>query len=73
MIVDRCVCTNQTFAALKRVRDRHGLDFDALCQKTECCRGCTMCAPYIREMIRTGRTTFTVLTHSAAHLKGAGQ
>ncbi|MFM9956989.1 MAG: (2Fe-2S)-binding protein [Phycisphaerales bacterium] len=66
MAVDRCVCTNQSFAVLKHIRDRHDLDFDGLCQKTECCRGCTMCAPYVREMIRTGRTSFSVLTSSVA-------
>lgn len=58
--VDRCVCSGRTFAEIKRVRDEGGLDFDALRRATGCCEGCALCEPYIRAMLSTGRTRFTL-------------
>jgi bacterioferritin-associated ferredoxin len=62
MAVDRCVCHEITFAALKRLADTEGLDFDGLRARTRCCTGCGLCEPYVRLMLKDGRTSFPVLT-----------
>jgi len=35
---------------------------DHLRAQTGCTTGCSLCVPYIREMIRTGQTRFTPLS-----------
>jgi bacterioferritin-associated ferredoxin len=37
-------------------------DFDQLVKKTNCGHGCGLCLPYIRVMLRTGRTELPILT-----------
>lgn len=61
MAVDRCVCTDQSFAELLRTARREGLDFDGLVARTGCCTGCGTCEPYIRLTLDTGRTVHPVL------------
>lgn len=72
-VVDRCVCVDVSFAALKRLRERERLDLAGLKARTGCCGGCTMCEPYVRLMLRTGRTEFAVLTpvEAAALMRAA--
>ena len=60
-IVDRCVCMELSFAALAKLAQREGLDFEALKAKTGCCTGCRTCEPYVRLMLKTGQTRFAVL------------
>ena len=60
-IVDRCVCMELSFAALAKLAQREGLDFEALKAKTKCCTGCHTCEPYVRLMLKTGQTRFAVL------------
>lgn len=61
MAVDRCVCHDVSFAELKRLAQDAGADIDELGRRTGCGTGCGMCVPYIREMLRTGRTRFAVM------------
>lgn len=58
--VDRCVCFDVSFAELKTHADRTGCDLDGLTARFGCGRGCALCVPYIRRMLRTGRTSFEV-------------
>jgi len=58
MKVDRCVCFNVTFATLKAYAERTGADLDGLTARYGCGRGCGLCIPYIRRMLREGRTAF---------------
>ncbi len=74
MSVDRCVCHNVTFASLKALAQQIDpraaageADADVvdralreLRRVTGCTSGCGMCEPYIREMLRSGRTRFAV-------------
>ena len=59
--VNRCVCTGQAFAELKLRAEALGLDFDALREQTGCAERCGLCEPYVRAMLRTGRTSFRAL------------
>ena len=59
--VDRCVCANVTLAEMKTIAGAHpGADLEFLRQRVGCARGCSLCVPYIRAMLATGRTTFAV-------------
>lgn len=59
--VNRCVCTGQTFAELKLRAEAIGRDFEALREQTGCAERCGLCEPYVRAMLRTGRTSFRPL------------
>lgn len=68
-MVDRCVCVDITFEALKQAHLQESLDLEALKQRTGCCSGCNSCEPYVRLMLRTGQTRFPVLSpKEAAHI-----
>ncbi|TVQ59350.1 MAG: (2Fe-2S)-binding protein [Phycisphaerales bacterium] len=58
MTIDRCVCIDTTFDSLLRRARAGGLGFEALCESTECCRGCTLCEPYVRAALASGQTVF---------------
>ncbi|MGV6813860.1 MAG: (2Fe-2S)-binding protein [Phycisphaerales bacterium] len=68
--VDRCVCHQVLFAdmlptivSLKAdsMTDEQAV-LDHLRQITKCTTGCAMCAPYIRQMIRTHQSHFVPLS-----------
>ena len=67
MSIDRCVCTNLTFSALKHTAEREALDFEGLTACTNCCRSCALCEPYVKQMLATGRTTFPVTAGGVMH------
>lgn len=70
-MVDRCVCINVTFESLRTLREERGLSLEELKEQTGCCSGCAMCEPYIRTMLKTGRTSFAPMTpmESAAAMR----
>lgn len=59
--IDRCVCFDVTFAALKELAGRTGADLEELSRRTGCCTGCGMCRPYVRLMLESGRVRFPVM------------
>ena len=61
MHIDRCICTQRTFADLidQARADRLSLAQLPACTGASAC--CTMCGPYLRRAYRTGQTTFTTL------------
>jgi len=59
--VDHCVCFDVTFCVLKEYADETGCDLDGLTARFGCGRGCALCIPYIRKMLQTGRTSFSLL------------
>jgi hypothetical protein len=58
VLVDRCVCRDKTFAALRQLSQAEGLDRAGIAERTGCSTVCTLCAPYIELMLRTGETAF---------------
>ena len=61
MQVTRCVCYQQTFAALQqRCQAESLITLAAISQATNCGRGCGSCRPYLQAMLDTGATRFTV-------------
>ena len=61
MSVQRCICHNVPFTTVVALRDQ-GLNFVAIRERTRCCTGCTLCEPYVRLAIETGRTSFAPLS-----------
>jgi hypothetical protein len=76
MNVDRCVCHNTTFAAMRpfilELRAQ-GHDDDAIFEwlraNTRCSTGCGLCEPYVKRCIRTGRIRFSPIPPSTATLQ----
>lgn len=62
MCVDRCICSEISFRTLIEIASRESLDFDELCERTGAAQSCSMCAPYLRAALRTGRVSFPVMT-----------
>ena len=59
--VNRCVCMNVTFEELRAWADARGVrDIEPLRERFGCGRGCSLCVPYIRAMLTTGRASFAV-------------
>lgn len=57
--VDRCICTDQTFVALRQRAQREGLSLDEIMALTGLAgQRCGMCRPYLRQALQTGQTVF---------------
>ena len=63
MAVDRCVCNSVSFEALRQLATSEQLNLRGLMARTNCCTGCGACAPYVRLMLQTGRTSFPVISN----------
>ncbi|MEX2217429.1 MAG: hypothetical protein WD749_01610 [Phycisphaerales bacterium] len=62
--VDRCVCVNVTFAELIRLRRERGADLAELQRLTRCATTCTMCLPYVKAALATGRERLPILSEA---------
>lgn len=62
MPIDRCYCMEVTFESLKALAAEVGPSIDELSRLTQCCTACGLCRPYIRVMLKTGRTQLPVLS-----------
>lgn len=62
MAVDRCVCHRVTFVALKEMAAENGGGIDELSAATGCSTSCGLCRPYVLLMLKTGRTSFRLLS-----------
>ena len=58
--VVKCVCFDVTFTAMKEYARSHQCGVEGLTERFGCGRSCALCLPYIRLMLRTGRTRFAV-------------
>ncbi|MFN7021231.1 MAG: bacterioferritin-associated ferredoxin [Phycisphaerales bacterium] len=65
-MVTACVCADVSFASLREQAVDGGLTLAQLMDRTGCCRGCGLCEPYVRLMLRTGRTSFPVMNRETA-------
>lgn len=55
MKIDRCVCFNIPFATIKQ---NGNLSLPVIIDLYGCGTKCGMCIPYIKNMIKTGKTSF---------------
>lgn len=70
MSVTACVCHELPFDQLLTHARRHGCDFETLRAQTQCCTSCSLCEPYVRQMLETGQTVFEVAKADAVAAKG---
>ena len=56
--IDRCVCTQRTFADLLQQADAQGLSPPQLAEATGASACCGMCGPYLRRACRTRQVVF---------------
>lgn len=57
--IDRCICSKVPFSELKEVAERCGAStLEQLQQVREFGVNCRLCHPYVRCMLRDGRTVF---------------
>lgn len=56
--IDRCVCTNQSFASLLTIAREKHCDDDELRELTDAGNHCGLCRPYVKCALRTGQTVF---------------
>lgn len=61
-MVTHCLCYDLSFEHLRALAREHHLTFEELQTRTKCSTGCTMCEPYVRLMLKTGRTSLPVLS-----------
>jgi bacterioferritin-associated ferredoxin len=59
--IDRCICTDTTFAELLDEAAECKLSLDQLIEHTGASACCGMCGPYLRRAWRTGQTVFHTL------------
>lgn len=59
-VVDRCICAGLTLEQLRSTARESDppLSYEALRARTGCGIGCALCEPYVRAMLRNGRTEF---------------
>ncbi len=58
-MVDRCVCFNRLFSQMQQVMVQNNIKtFEELKQHITFGESCRLCVPYVKLMIKTGRTEF---------------
>ena len=61
-MIDRCVCSERTFAEMKIVIDRNKLhNIDQLREHIDFGQNCALCIPYVRQVFATGKTEFDII------------
>lgn len=61
-MVDRCVCFDNTFADMKMLIDKNGIDsIHELKRFVPFGENCGLCRPYVEMVIKTGKTSFDVI------------
>ena len=59
MSVNRCICHDVSFRDIKETASEKGIySLEQLREEGICSTQCKLCEPYIREMLRTGQTSF---------------
>lgn len=61
LAIDRCICRGVTFAELLPRARAGGWTLDVLVRETGCGGQCGLCRPYLRRMLVTGETVFSVI------------
>lgn len=58
ILIDRCICRNQSFAELLPLARSGSWSLAELIRNTGCGGQCGLCRPYLRRMLGTGETAF---------------
>ena len=59
IVIDRCLCFQESFAALYALAQKTGAaSFEELQKHVTFGENCRLCRPYVERMLETGETTF---------------
>ncbi len=59
MPIDRCICHNISFREIKSIVEKRGFQrIQELQSEKISSTNCKLCQPYVKEMLRTGKTSF---------------
>lgn len=59
MPVTRCICHQINFSEVKKISEERGLStVQELQVEKICSTNCKLCVPYIKKLLKTGRTAF---------------
>lgn len=59
MPVDRCICHDISFIEIKQIAKERGFtSLEEIQEARVSSTNCKMCEPYIRAMLKTGKTSF---------------
>ena len=58
LLIDRCICRSRRFEELLLLARSGSWSLNHLIRETGCGGQCGLCRPYLREMLRSGRTVF---------------
>lgn len=68
IVVDRCVCFQQTFSSLKVIASETGANSVAQLQEhVTFGKNCKLCRPYVDRMLDTGETVFHEIIKADNH------
>lgn len=60
--IKKCICYDVTFFEMKKIMEEYEIyTLEELKEVIQVAGNCKMCIPYIKEMIRTGKTEFEIL------------
>lgn len=61
MAIDRCICHKITFSDIKKIANEKGYSTIEELQKANISStNCKLCKPYVKEMLRSGKTSFPI-------------
>ena len=59
MAVTKCICNERSFEEIRNYANKHQIDSIEELQAREICScDCQMCEPYVKRMLKTGKTEF---------------
>ncbi len=59
MPVEQCICHKISFSKIKRIAEEKNLKtVEEIRELDIACKKCKLCEPYIKEMLKTGKTSF---------------
>jgi len=61
MAVDRCICHKITFSDIKKIADNNNFSTIEELQRAKISStNCKLCEPYVKEMLKSGKTSFSI-------------
>lgn len=61
MAIDRCICHKITFSEIKKIAEERNFSTIEELQKAKISStNCKLCEPYVKQMLKTGKTVFHI-------------
>ncbi len=61
MAIDRCICHKISFEEIRKISETQNFNtIEQLQEKRICSTNCRLCVPYIKVLLKTGKTSFSI-------------